>query len=1483
MHRRFFFWPLPAALLVLAGEVRADSTAYVPRGASWRYFRGVEEASSPDIAAWRSRTFDDAAWATGPAPFGYGDAGLGTDLNVQTPRMQGNYSCLYLRTTFEVSRPDDAVRFLADVDYDDGFIVWINGVEVVRENAPATLAHDGLAPLSHESGTFTPFDLPAPSTFLVSGTNVIAVQAFNQSLGSSDFEIDLDLLDPEGPDLTPPSVESIAPTPGTVVRGLTRIDVTFTEEVQGVDAGDLLVGESPALSVSGSGSGPYSFSLGEIPAGQVLATWKVTHGILDLAAIPNRFGGGSWTYTLDPSAPAADLVIAEFLAANRTGLADEDGEAADWIEIWNRGAAPVDLSGWALTDDPGEPGRWTFPARTLGPDSRLVVFASGKDRRPAAGNLHANFKLDSGGEYLGLWTPDVPRAPVSEYSPRYPVQRADLSYGLAAAGERGYFDPPTPGAPNGASAVLAGIAANPTFYPPRGFFDEPVSLQIVCPTSGAAISYTLDGSEPIPGTSPAYTGPLSVAGAPRKGAIAVRAVATKAGFLPSEVVTHTYVFPQHVLTQPANPDGFPAQWGNAEVTAADYAMDSRVVAANPDEALEGLLSIPTLSLVLDVDDFFDRQVGIYSNPRMEGLAWERSASAELLRADGKPGFQVNCGLRIQGGTSTENWKSLKLSLRLLFRGDYGPRRLTFPLFPDSAVGSFDTIVLDAHLNLTWNHPQHAQRVRSQYVRDIYVCDLQNATGSLAPHGVFAHVYVNGLYWGVYDVHERPDESFAADHLGGSEEEYDVYRHNTSTIVAGNSGAWTEMFRRASAGLADVARYLALGEILDIPDLADYMLVNIFTGNDDWAHQNWYAARRRVPGAGFRFFSWDAEHVLKDVNLNQTGINNAGSPAYLYDRLKASPEFRLLFADRAHRHFFHGPMRVDGTAPAWDPAHPERNVPAALYDRRIDEIDPAIRLESARWGDCRRPAQPYTRDAEWLAELNWLLKTYFPLRSNVVLGQLRGAGLYPNVDAPILDPPGGEVAPGGAATLSLPAGETGTIYFTADGSDPRVFGTGAVAPTAQAYTGSISISDTTRVKARTLSGAVWSALEEGLFTVSAPADSLRIAEIFYNPPGEGSADEFVEIHNAGLYSVDLSGLAFTGGISFSFPEGTMIAPGGYLVLAGDRATFEARNPQVPLAGEFEGSLDNGGEEIVLTDRAGAVVLSAEYGDEGFWPRGPDGYGYSLVPLDLQGDPGDPLNWRASALVFGSPGREDPAPPHGPILIHEVLPRPRAPREGAIELYNPGGRPTSIGGWFLSDSRESGDGLAKYRIPDGTLVPAGGYAVLYEASFGPSFRLSPTGGEVYLTAVDASGDLTGFIAGQAYPAAEEDISFGTIQKTAGLDFAALEATTFGADGASTPEGFREGRGAANAPPRIGPVVLSEIAYSRSTTGAAHRWTWAAGASTASSIRPRPIASRSRRGPSSRPADSSSSSRRCPTSSGSDMRCRPQRPSSVPAREA
>lgn len=121
------------------------------------------------------------------------------------------------------------------------------------------------------------------------------------------------------------------------------------------------------------------------------------------------------------SSPANDPVITEFCASNKTIIVDDEGDASDYIEIFNAGAVSVNLAGWHLTDDALNRTLWTFPSVTLGPQDFLLVFASGKDRRDPAAPLHTNFKLDAAGGYLALIQPDGV-TPATEFAPTYPQQ-----------------------------------------------------------------------------------------------------------------------------------------------------------------------------------------------------------------------------------------------------------------------------------------------------------------------------------------------------------------------------------------------------------------------------------------------------------------------------------------------------------------------------------------------------------------------------------------------------------------------------------------------------------------------------------------------------------------------------------------------------------------------------------------------------------------------------------------------------------------------------------------------------------------------------------------------------------------------------------------------------------------------------------------------------------------------------------------------------
>lgn len=167
------------------------------------------------------------------------------------------------------------------------------------------------------------------------------------------------------------------------------------------------------------------------------------------------------------------------------------------------------------------------------------------------------------------------------------------------------------------------------------------------------------------------------------------------------------------------------------------------------------------------------------------------------------------------------------------------------------------------------------------------------------------------------------------------------------------------------------------------------------------------------------------------------------------------------------------------------------------------------------------------------------------------------------------------------------------------------------------------------------------------------ENLVITEVMYHPAplteeesaaGFEEADfEFIELHHRGTGVVDLTNLRFTKGIDFDFPQSTVLAPGGYLVVARNAEAFMLRyGGDIEVAGswgEAGGKLDNAGERVKLSFGAGVPIIDFDYDDEDGWPGEADGEGRSLV-LVPGGDPGDPGSWAASSQLGGSPGRENP---------------------------------------------------------------------------------------------------------------------------------------------------------------------------------------------------------------------------------------------------
>lgn len=809
-----------------------------------------------------------------------------------------------------------------------------------------------------------------------------------------------------------------------------------------------------------------------------------------------------------------------------------------------------------------------------------------------------------------------------------------------------FFVEPTPGKPNGAG--FGGFVDEISFSAKHGLYWEPFDLQLRCPTPGSTLIYTLDGSVPSLTNGTRSQGTNLVLQI--RTTTTVRAMAFREDFAPSEVKTRSYLFPNDVAAQ-ARPAGIGTTWPSGHPT--DFTIDARVVkgARAGYEFTNALTSIPTISIVTPQDGLFGSAQGIYPNSGNHGEPWERVASMEWIDPSGRDGFTETVGLRIHGGISRDKGFTPKHGFSVVFRSALGAGKLDYPIFPDTPVRGFNRLLFRAGSTDTWPCAEWDQfvdgekrwyRKDSSYIRDQYVRDLQIAMGQASGHGTYAHLYLNGLYWGLYNVCERPDDDFNALRYGGENSDYDVLS-DFAEVHQGNAEAWNQLMTLAGGNMVDNAIYFRLlgrnrdgsrnpnqEVLLDAENLADYMILHIWFTADDWPSHNWWAARRRgALSTGFKFFAWDQEisnnSIVKQHNSYGqivTQVDNFNTPAYLYARCRLNAEFKQLFADRVQKHLFQNGALTPSNA-------------VAQWNRRIEEIDRAVVAESARWGDFQRPSKPFTREVEWMTNLLWMRNIYFPTNTTIALRKIRAAGLFPTVAAPTLEPFGGLVTPNSIATLTH-TNATGTLYYTLDGSDPRLVG-GTVSPTALVYSNPIPLSGRTRVLARVRT-STWSPLTQAEFFVPQEFSSLQPTEIHYHPSdfnGEDGDDfEFVELANLGSDPLDLSGLEFNSGVQYPFTAGTKLAPGAAFLLVSNPDAFSRRHPGVRIDGVYQGNLANSGETLSLRHSAGFTVFTVPFDDNPPWNTAADGTGSSLQRISTQLPPESPSAWSAGAPSPGT---------------------------------------------------------------------------------------------------------------------------------------------------------------------------------------------------------------------------------------------------------
>ena len=598
------------------------------------------------------------------------------------------------------------------------------------------------------------------------------------------------------------------------------------------------------------------------------------------------------TPAIQAATPA--ILITEVQASNTRTVTDDRGGYSDWIELHNPTSARVPLAGYTLTDDPTAPTKWPLPVTTLAPGGFLVIWTSGADQVTPDG-WHTSFRLSRGGEYVGLFGPDGQVLDEVTFGP----QLADVSLGrLGTVFDQWVsFPNPTPGAANTTQHSLRAPPAAPPveISPGSGRFTGPMIVQLYTPLPGSLLYYTLDGSDPtVAGQE--YTAPLEI-----RETTVLRAVALDEGTPVSTVAAATYLI------------------------------------GEPD-------TLPIISLVTDPVHLWDEATGIYANAQERGRSWERPVTVEWHPPPGEQGFTVGAGLRIHGNRGRGAGKQ---SFRLYFRGEYGPRELAHPLFGAKPGQSFDRLVLRGGFNDTW----FRDGPDAVYLRDQLIRDLHRAMGQVAARGRWVALYLNGTYWGLYNLTERIDDGFLTSRFDAS----DWYIDSASGEQdPGSAHRWNRFVGwLTTTDLRPTTQYeLALRQ-LDVENFTSYILLNLWARNIDWPHFNWIVARpRQGPDTRWRFFVWDGEATFAhdaDMFARIVSVSSWHAKSHIGRMLVSllqNTQYRSYFSRQAGRQLA---GVLDTTS-----------VRARLAGL-ASELRPAMAAEAARW----QPEQePDTLVAQW---------------------------------------------------------------------------------------------------------------------------------------------------------------------------------------------------------------------------------------------------------------------------------------------------------------------------------------------------------------------------------------------------------------------------------------------------------------------------------------------------------------------------------------
>lgn len=947
----------------------------------------------------------------------------------------------------------------------------------------------------------------------------------------------------------------------------------------------------------------------------------------------NSGGTTAKTITVSVGAAVTPPVINEFLARaadDDIALLDEDFEPSDWIELHNPNGFAISLAGHALTDDPALLALWPFPADSfIEAGGYRIIFASGKNRGTGQQQLHTSFALSAAGEYLALLGPAA--TPVDAFSPAYPAQYDDVSYGRVTGGGLDYFTGPTPGAVNDTTPGAPGELV--TFVTAPGTFTTTtqVTLAVVAP---AEIRYTLDGSIPTSG-SPLYTAPI-----PLSATTLIKARSFQPGRAPGEVAAGAFMKISSALAaQTSDLPVIVLENFNAGAVPNQQVLQASYFSLFEPDGTTGRTSLTALPTVANRTGIKRRGSSTINDPK-------GSYRVEFWQGGSEEEENVN----LLGMSNHDEWvlyapydfDRALMRNALLYGisnavGTYAPRTRFCEVYLNTDGSSLDTTDYQGVYVLMERISRDGDRVEVESLKPWHTAEPE----------------ISGGYILSIDRLDPGDQGFRSamghpfDPPNASPQPFFTYVYPKEQNITPAQSAYIRGYidDLESALYGPDFKDPAIGyqAWLDVDASIDHHLIKTFSKDPDGLRLSTYLYKPRGGKLAFGPL-WDFDRSMGPDSdgraANPTGwyaANQSETVDYFtYDywgRLFEDPDFMQKWIDR------------------WQVLRRGEFSDAAMQGR-IDamaaELQESQVRNQQRWSNVSPNGGPLSALSGYAGEVdhlkNWMVQ--------------RAAWIDAQFVAPPLVQAGGSIVSGQTVTLTPTAG---TLYFTLDGIDPRLPG-GAINPTATSYTADPVITGTTTLMARSYLGGNWSGLVVARYIVGPPANAtnLVVSEIMYHPANPSAEEElagylddgvfeYLELQNVSGETITLTGVVISNAFAFDFSGSdiTFLDPGQVALVVRNRAAFELRHGTgLPIAGEWGdpgapdggASLSNAGERLIVRAANGQVIRDFTYDDGGTWPIEPDGGGPSLELANPFGLPNHAAgaNWRPSFEINGNPG-------------------------------------------------------------------------------------------------------------------------------------------------------------------------------------------------------------------------------------------------------